>query len=72
MERRPLGDSDLEITRVGIGTAPIGSVPGHWWINWGAQDERDSRRDPRRARRRRQLDRQRGRARIHEVRDVAP
>ena len=42
MELRPLGDSDLEITRVGIGTAPIGSVPGHWWVNWGTQDEQDS------------------------------
>ena len=42
MERRPLGGSDLEITPVGVGTAPIGSVPGHWWVNWGRQDERDS------------------------------
>lgn len=42
MERLALGASDLEITRVGVGTAPIGSVPGHWWVNWGAQDERDS------------------------------
>jgi aryl-alcohol dehydrogenase-like predicted oxidoreductase len=42
MERRPLGGSDLAITPRGIGTAPIGSVPGHWWVNWGAQDERDS------------------------------
>lgn len=42
MERRLLGGSDLEITPVGIGTAPIGSVPGHWWVNWGTQDERDS------------------------------
>jgi aryl-alcohol dehydrogenase-like predicted oxidoreductase len=42
MERRRLGESDLEITRVGVGTAPIGSSPGRWWVNWGAQDERDS------------------------------
>jgi aryl-alcohol dehydrogenase-like predicted oxidoreductase len=42
MERRPLGGSDLAITPVGIGTAPIGSAPGHWWVNWGTQDERDS------------------------------
>jgi len=42
MERRPLGGSDLEISPVGVGTAPIGSVPGHWWVNWGRQDERDS------------------------------
>jgi aryl-alcohol dehydrogenase-like predicted oxidoreductase len=42
MEKRTLGGTDLEITRVGIGTAPIGSAPGHWWVNWGRQDERDS------------------------------
>jgi aryl-alcohol dehydrogenase-like predicted oxidoreductase len=42
MERRQLGGSDLAITPVGIGTAPIGSVPGVWWVNWGTQDERDS------------------------------
>ena len=37
-----LGESGLAITRVGIGTAPIGSLPGVWWVNWGHQDERDS------------------------------
>lgn len=42
MNRRTLGESDLEITRVGVGTAPIGSVPGHWWVDWGSQDEGDS------------------------------
>jgi aryl-alcohol dehydrogenase-like predicted oxidoreductase len=42
MERRALGGSDLRIAPVGVGTAPIGSVPGHWWVNWGRQDERDS------------------------------
>ncbi len=42
MERRRFGDTDLEITPVGVGTAPIGSVPGHWWVNWGPQDEGDS------------------------------
>ena len=42
MKRRRFGASDLEITPVGIGTAPIGSVPGVWWVNWGPQDERDS------------------------------
>ncbi len=42
MERRRLGSSDLEISRVGIGTAPIGSRPGEWWVNWGPQDESDS------------------------------
>ncbi len=33
-----LGNSELEITRVGIGTAPIGSQPD-WRIYWGPQDE---------------------------------
>ena len=42
MERRRFGSSDLDITPVGIGTAPIGSVPGVWWVNWGPQDEGDS------------------------------
>ncbi len=37
-ETRRLGQSDLEITRVGIGTAPIGSTPD-WKIYWGHQDE---------------------------------
>ena len=27
---------------MGVGTAPIGSLPGVWRINWGAQDERSS------------------------------
>jgi aryl-alcohol dehydrogenase-like predicted oxidoreductase len=38
LETRKLGQSDLEITRVGIGTAPIGSTPD-WRIYWGPQDE---------------------------------
>ncbi len=38
LETRRLGQSDLEITRVGIGTAPIGSTPD-WRIYWGHQDE---------------------------------
>ena len=42
MERRRFGASDLELTSVGVGTAPIGSLPGIWWVNWGPQDERDS------------------------------
>jgi len=42
MERRRLGTSDLEITLVGVGTAPIGSRPGEWWLNWGVQDEGDA------------------------------
>src|SRR4051794_39094435 len=42
MDRRRLGASDLLISRVGIGTAPIGSRPGEWWVNWGPQDDADS------------------------------
>ena len=42
MDLRRLGTSDLEISRLGIGTAPIGSRPGEWWVNWGPQDDGDS------------------------------
>src|SRR5215471_15550480 len=35
---RTLGHSDLNITPVGIGTAPIGSTSS-WRIYWGPQDE---------------------------------
>jgi aryl-alcohol dehydrogenase-like predicted oxidoreductase len=42
IDRRPLGPSDIEISRVGIGTAPIGSRPGEWRVNWGPQDDGDS------------------------------
>ena len=42
MDRRRLGRSDLEVSRVGIGTAPIGSRPGEWWVDWGPQDDADS------------------------------
>src|SRR5207248_3001802 len=41
MERRRFGPSDLEITPVGIGTAPIGSSPD-WWVWWGRQDPAES------------------------------
>ena len=41
LETCRLGQSDLEITRVGIGTAPIGSTPG-WRIYWGPQDESEA------------------------------
>ncbi len=41
LETRRLGSSDLEITHVGIGTAPIGSTPG-WRIYWGPQDENEA------------------------------
>src|SRR4051812_32448004 len=42
MDKRPLGESDLAINPIGVGTAPMGSVPGLWWVNWGHQDERES------------------------------
>jgi aryl-alcohol dehydrogenase-like predicted oxidoreductase len=42
MERRRFGSTDLEISRLGVGTAPIGSRPGEWWVNWGPQDDGDS------------------------------
>jgi aryl-alcohol dehydrogenase-like predicted oxidoreductase len=42
MRRRRLGSSDLAISPVGIGSAPIGSRPGEWWVNWGPQDDADS------------------------------
>lgn len=40
-QTRSLGASDLAITPVGVGTAPIGSTP-EWRIYWGPQDERDA------------------------------
>lgn len=40
METRPLGNSDLQITPVGIGTWAIGGPDGNW--NWGPQEDRDS------------------------------
>jgi aryl-alcohol dehydrogenase-like predicted oxidoreductase len=42
VERRTLGKTDLAITPVGVGTAPIGSSPGVWWVNWGPQDESEA------------------------------
>jgi len=41
LETSRLGQSDLHITRVGIGSAPIGSVPS-WRIYWGPQDESEA------------------------------
>ncbi|GAC1311889.1 MAG: aldo/keto reductase [Ktedonobacteraceae bacterium] len=38
---RKLGQSALEITSVGIGTAPIGSTPS-WKIYWGPQSESEA------------------------------
>lgn len=39
LETRRLGTSDLDITKVGVGTAPIGSTP-NWRVYWGPQDEK--------------------------------
>jgi aryl-alcohol dehydrogenase-like predicted oxidoreductase len=41
VERRALGSTELEITPVGIGTAPIGSGRD-WPVWWGPQDEAES------------------------------
>ena len=38
LEKRRLGKNGLRITKVGIGTAPIGSTP-EWKVYWGPQDE---------------------------------
>ncbi|OEU45044.1 MAG: hypothetical protein BBJ60_07045 [Desulfobacterales bacterium S7086C20] len=40
MEKRQLGDTDLELTVIGLGTWAIGG--GDWAMGWGPQDERDS------------------------------
>jgi len=39
VEQRVLGSSDLEITRIGLGTWAIG---GPWQFGWGEQDDNDS------------------------------
>src|SRR5271156_3128239 len=36
---RPLGRTDMRITRVGFGS---GAVGGDWAVGWGSQDDRDS------------------------------
>jgi len=41
MERRRLGTTELELTAVGVGTAPIGSGRD-WPVFWGPQDEAQS------------------------------
>jgi aryl-alcohol dehydrogenase-like predicted oxidoreductase len=48
MERHRLGSTALEITRVGVGTAPIGSGRD-WPVFWGTQDEGEAVRAIRRA-----------------------
>lgn len=40
LPRRPLGRTDMEITRVGFGAWAIGGPD--WAAGWGAQDDRDS------------------------------
>ena len=37
----PLGNSGLALSRIGVGTAPIGSTP-EWSIYWGPQDPDDA------------------------------
>lgn len=39
MERRRLGNSDLDITRIGFGAWAIG---GEWMFGWGPQDDQES------------------------------
>jgi len=39
LKTRSLRESDLRITKIGVGTAPIGSTP-EWRIYWGPQDEK--------------------------------
>src|SRR5437867_38230 len=41
LDKVRLGKSELQISRVGIGTAPIGSTPG-WRVYWGPQNENSS------------------------------
>jgi aryl-alcohol dehydrogenase-like predicted oxidoreductase len=40
MQKRRLGNTSFEITRIGLGTWAIGG--GDWQFGWGPQDERDS------------------------------
>ncbi len=40
METRKLGNSDLDITRIGFGAWAIGG--GDWAMAWGPQDDDDS------------------------------
>lgn len=40
METRKLGNTDLEFTRIGLGTWAIGG--GDWKFGWGPQDEKES------------------------------
>ena len=40
MEKKKLGNTDLEFTRIGLGTWALGG--GDWKFGWGPQDEKDS------------------------------
>ena len=40
MQTRQLGDSDLQLTTVGLGTWAIGG--GNWDFGWGSQDDKES------------------------------
>src|SRR5690242_17041268 len=40
MHKQRLGSSDLEITPIGLGTAPLGGLTWEW--SWGPQDDRES------------------------------
>src|SRR5665213_448591 len=40
LEKRPLGNSGMQITTVGVGTWAIGG--GGWSFGWGPQDDNDS------------------------------
>jgi len=40
VEKRKLGFSDLELTKIGLGTWAIGG--GNWSFGWGPQDEKES------------------------------
>lgn len=40
MQKRQLGNTWLNITRIGLGTWAIGG--GDWKFGWGPQDEKDS------------------------------
>ncbi len=67
LKTSPLGQTDLEITRVGFGAWAIGG--GGWEFGWGPQeDEQSVASDPPGARAGRQLDRYRRRLRIRPLR----
>ena len=40
MKKNQLGNSDLNLSEIGLGTWAIGG--GDWGMGWGAQDEHDS------------------------------